>query len=219
MKRAAPAKADRWVCTWTKAGRRNQGGIIPYSVYYSQMPGQGHDSSWHALVLYLLQNSTRERTTLYRTDKTAPACTLSWSCRELEVPHSHGQREIPNLFPWVVKGGLGSTWAPGMNLSDAMAMSQLAEHLRWPMSQGDQWLAQDGYLLPVWEMWNGHPWPEAERFLHGEAGEAGFTCGDKGYQLWLLILLFLTSLSYGQERDQIMTCSWPPLLSVRQRVL
>jgi len=62
-------------------------------------------SSWQALVLCLLQNSAREMTTLYTTDKTAPACTLSQSCRELEVSHSHGQREIPNLFSWWPREG------------------------------------------------------------------------------------------------------------------
>lgn len=67
-------------------------------------------SPWHAPVLYLLQNSTREMTRLYRTDKTAPACVLLRSCRKLEVSHSCRQREIPSLFPWVTKGVLGPIW-------------------------------------------------------------------------------------------------------------
>jgi len=39
-------------------------------------------------------------------------------------------------------------------------------------------------------MWDGHPWPEAEKILHRRAA---FACGNRRYQLWLQILLVLTA--------------------------
>lgn len=129
--------------------------FFPCSAYYSQMPGQGHDQLKVSSCLLPPQNSPWEMTTLQWTDKTA----LSPSCIFPQNFHTAMSKERDPRFLWVAKRGLAPTWTLGTNLSHAVAITQLVEYLRCPMSEGGQWLAQHGYFMPVWEIWDGHPWP------------------------------------------------------------
>ena len=79
---------------------------------------------WHTPVLSLLDHSDGQLSMCYRTDKIAPAYTVTVSLgdgRSLENP---GEREFHTLFPWVPEG-----WVPHELLATTLAMY-------WPCPSG-----------------------------------------------------------------------------------
>lgn len=125
--------------------------FLPCSVYYSQMPGQGHDQLKVSSCLPPPQNSQFQRTMLQRTDKIA----LSLSCRGLEVPYSHWQRKIPHVAGAHMSCGHKPQSCCGLNTAGRIPEVS--------------YVTGRSVVSPEWAFHtcvkdsDGHSWPEGER--------------------------------------------------------
>lgn len=79
-----------------------------------QMDAQTGMPTDHGSLLSSPSSATQPESCQHSTGQISPCHGLTGS---LEAPHSHGQRQLHTLFPWVAEG-----WAPRELLAPALAM-------------------------------------------------------------------------------------------------